>query len=430
MLKNNLKIKQTSSLILSTNMQEALYILQLPVMDLAQWIENQIEQNPLLEKRDETESILDEMDFYHQGFEVLNELDETFITSIFPEECYPETTLENRYASPISLYQHLLEQAQLTFPNIKDLQHAELIIGNLNQNGFLENFDPDPHILRIIQTFDPPGVAARSLKECFLIQLQYQKKEDSLLFCVIRDHFEEFLNNKWIILAKKLGISGAELKQSLKKEISYLNLDPTQHFENSPMIFLIPDVFIEFRDGVWNIKLNESPLPNFHLSSVYHPSLKSYYRRGKWVQKILKKREDIICEIVLVLVKKHESFFKGISDVIQPLTMQSVSQELHLHQSTIARAIKDKYLSCPRGIFSMKYFFPHFSTTKKNESTSSHIEAKQRLKQLIEQENKSSPLSDSYLSQALNDCGIVCARRTVAKYRKLLKIPSTYHRKK
>jgi RNA polymerase sigma-54 factor len=428
----DLKFKTQQALVLTMAMQQALHVLQLPITDLVQWVQLQIEQNPLLQF-DETpsEDHPGELDFENQGFEVLDHLDETFVQGIFPDEPIEEVvSLENFVQSSISLHEHLMQQARTIFHNPEQLAHAEQIIGNLDEKGFLGDFEADLQILKIVQTFDPPGIAARNLQESLLIQLLSQKKEDSLAYYLISQHFDDLLRCRLSYLAKKLRMTVADIQTSLQKDISSLDFHPASRFQTTLSAVVIPDIIIEQMDHGFQVKINESPLPRFILSSPSFANLNRHYTEGKWVERILARRRETLTKIAQYLLEKHAGFFSGTTQNPAPLSMQEIAQELQLHESTVARAVKDKYISCPKGIFSLKYFFPHISAKNKEGTAISHVSSKQLLLQLILHEDKNKPLSDSALGKAMTKAGIPCARRTIAKYRKALNIPSASYRRK
>jgi RNA polymerase sigma-54 factor len=402
---------------LTLSLQQAVHVLQLPIVELASWVQLQIEENPLLHQEYNPPA---EIDCDRSGFEVLEELDENFVQAVFPE--YPEElpSLENLIPSSPSLYHHLMEQAKAAFPDPIDLYMAEQIIGHLDFQGFLGDFKANGDILAKIQTFDPPGIAARNLQECLLIQL----KEKSLAFRLIKDHFDDLLHARWSLLTQKLSLTETEIQLILRQEISPLNFHPASKFCPPSSHFMIPDIVIDSNE---TIHINEEPLPQFTVQTSPCSDMDRYYTAGKWMEKILSRRRQILTQIMHSLIQKHPDFFQGATTVSHPLTLQQMAHELGLHHSTIARAVKDKYVACPQGIFPLRHFFPH--TLTKND-TVSHLSAKKLLQELIKNEDKKKPLSDSALMRLMQEAGIPCARRTVAKYRHLLQIPTASLRRK
>ncbi len=428
----DLKFKTQQALVLTMAMQQALYVLQLPITDLVQWVQLQIEQNPLLQfDESPPEDHPAELDFDAQGFEVLDHLDDTFVQGLFPDETFEEVvSLENLVHASTSLHDHLMEQARTAFHDLEQLDHAEQIIGNLDEKGFLGDFEADPHILTIVQTFDPPGIAARDLRESLLIQLRGKKKENSLAYFLIAEHYNDLLRCRLSYVAKKLHQTVGDIQAALQKDISSLDFHPASRFQTTPSAMVTPDIIIQQMDSGYQVKINESPLPRFILSPPSFANLNRHYTEGKWMEKILARRREILTKIVHYVLEKHAGFFSGMTQNLEPLSMQEIAQELQLHESTVARAVKDKYVSCPRGIFSLRYFFPYTSATNEQGTPISHVEAKQLLEKLIHTEDKNKPLSDNALARAMSKAGIPCARRTIAKYRKVLNIPPASHRRK
>lgn len=412
-IKNQLVFKLQQKL--NYALQQAVYVLQLPITDLAAFIELQIEQNPLMQPIYPTSQAASE-----KPFNLLDELDETFVEAVFPDHPQEAPALEKGITSKTTLYEHLMAQAQSYFSGA-DQQIAEQIIGHLDERGFLGDFKADRDILAKIQTFDPPGIAARDLQECLLIQLK--GREESLVYLVVRDYFNELIETKWSYLAQKLDRKGIE--SLLRQELSQLDFFPGLKFRHDPLPFTTPDILI---DSFGNIEINEELLPPFIL--LHCRELSHFYTQGKWVEKMVAKRRQILKLIMQTVMKKHADFFQGSQTVSSPLSMQELASELGLHISTVARAVKDKYVSTPQGLFPLSHFFPHTAAVTEEGEKVSDLKAKSLLKELIENEDKKKPHSDDTLAQLMQKAGIPCARRTVTKYRHLLKIPAAMKRRR
>lgn len=437
-----LELKERQKLVATAAMQQAFLVLQMPTYELAAWLQAQIDQNPVLECQEAKGEPLvhtptPEIDFEKQSFEVLDDLDETFCGSAFPDEFPRERKKEATSAYPLSLFEHLMQQAKEFFSSQEALAQAEAIIGNLDSRGFLGDAPADPDVLRKIQEFDPPGIAARNLQESLLIQLRFKRKEHSIAYCVIERYFEELLHNQFPELAKRLKIPIKELQATLQKEIAFLDFHPGYRFLSFTSPPLVPDVFIEKIDNTWQIILNDSHLPRFQIVPPAIDTLKSeekaYVRahiaQGKWLLRTLRKRHDTLKKIAHYLLKKQAHFFNGQPHKFQPLTLREAALELGFHESTVARAINDKYLSSPQGIFSLKSFFTHALHTPSGKKISTRT-ARDQIASLVASEDRHRPLSDEALVLALAKQGIPCARRTIAKYRKSLKIPKASQRKR
>ncbi len=425
-MKLELKLKPQQSMNMSLAMQQALQVLQLPVTELAAWVQQQIEENPVLQFEEERSE--EELDVEKTGFEILEHLDETFVQGIFPEEQTEFSPLE--VASPsISLYDHLMQQALSAFSTQEELGQAENIIGNLDEKGFLGTTEVDADVLAIIQSFDPPGIGARTLQECLLIQLKLQKKEKCLSYLLIQNYFHHLLQGRLSLIGKELHLKSSDIQAVLRKEISPLDFHPGAKFTSKMSPTPIPDIIIEQIDQEYQIKINDSDIPRYILHAPSFAHLSHHYARGKWMEKVLARRSQILTQITRHLLENHASFFSGKKDELEPLSIQKMAEHLQLHESTIARAVKDKYLSCPKGIFPLKYFFQKVSSTNEKGEKISSQTLKKLLKKMIEEEDKQNPLSDEHLSHFMSQAGSPCARRTVAKYRRLLNIPPATHRK-
>ncbi len=437
-IKTNNSLSQT--LIASLAMQQAFFVLKLPQVELAEWIHLQIEQNPLLqvqETRGPSVPVLEEteLDFNKKDFEVLNHLDDSFKTAVFPEDREKITFPEETLSYSISLFDHLKEQAQEIFSG-KQLEKAEEIIGSLDHLGFLGETPVDEEILKIIQTFDPPGIAARNLRDSLLIQLKALGEETSLLYTIISLHFQDLLHNRFLGLEKKLQLSPHTLKRRIKKKLFSLDFQPGAKFTRACAPSLIPDIFVYKIGDEWKIDIDESFLPHINLvhpasdafSSSDKTYIKSHLTQGKWLLHIIRRRHTTLKKITTYLLKHQQDFFNGDLHQLIPLNMQEAAKELGLHASTVARATFHKYISTPHGIFALRNFFSHALKTSHHKPISHHT-VKQLLLNLIAQENKRQPLSDERIVDILVKKGINCARRTITKYRKSLHIPSSQKRK-
>lgn len=436
-----MEIKTTKSLsqtlIPSLAMQQAFFVLQLPQVELAEWIHLQIEQNPLLhiqETKGPIRQILEEeeLDFNIRNFEILNHLDDSFKTAIFPEDQDRLTSQEEILSNSISLYDHLKEQAQEMFSG-KDLKEAEKIIASLDHLGFLGTTAVNEDILKIVQTFDPPGIAARDLRESLLLQLKYKGEENSLLYTIISLHFQDLLHNRFLDLEKKLELPAHTLKKRIRKKLFSLNFQPAAKFTRDYTQALIPDIYVYKIGHEWHIEIDESFLPSFNLihfdnNATDKSYIKSHITQGKWLLHIIRRRHTTLKTISSYLLKHQQAFFNGDLHQLIPLNMQQAAQEIGLHASTIARATSHKYISTPHGIFALRNFFSHALKTSHHKPVSHHT-VKQLLLNLIKQENKQMPLSDEQIVEIFLTKGINCARRTITKYRKHLHIPSSLKRR-
>jgi RNA polymerase sigma-54 factor len=446
--------KQIQRLILSPQMQQALHLLQLPVLELEGVIEEELAQNPLLEFSESEESFNDE------EFEILRSIEEELRPPSFQgkrEEEDLKSFIENTIAYENSLFDHLMIQAYETFDDPEERRIAEVIIGNLDHDGLLSTpleeiaaiAGKDCNILlpilREIQTFEPLGVGAQNLKESLLIQLKGLGKEKSLAYRIIQNHFDEVMHNKIPVIAKSLNRSAKEIRDVIIHEIAHLDLHPGTnkaegHYKQI-VHHLTPDLTIAISEGKFSIEINDETIPSLRLNRDYLHMLqdnalpeetRSYIQEkiasGKWLLRNLHERHQTLYRIAQQLIQNQTTFFSSPKGSLVPLTMKEIAEKLELHESTVARAVANKYICCPRGILPLRSFFTHAYTTESGENISAHT-VKELLIQILEKEDKGVPLSDEAISVMIKEKGIPCARRTVAKYRQELGIGNTTQRR-
>ena len=444
--------RQKQELVMTQAMQKAMQILQMPTLELAAWLKNEINQNPLLEDlssssdKEKEAKATDMEDFAH-----FYEMDESFQKGVYSSQNEWQAEKEekkHKYRQSLattqcSLYEHLMQQLRCHLADPNELKCAEYLIGLLDSKGFIPlplseiaeqapfSLDTLEIALKRIQTLDPVGLGALDAQESLLIQLKEQKKEGSLAFKLLKHHYMDLLQNRWPYLQKKYQVTSLQIEEAIQHDIAHLAPFPGLQFTESfePPIF--PDVILLKVQKKWKIKLHKSALPRFRLSEAYmsyqhdkklplseRQTVKGFVASAKWLEKVLKQREKLIEEITAIIVHTHESFFHEESSKLAPLSVHEVAEQIQVSPSTIHRAIRDKYLSYQGRLFSFKSFF------------TSNSSAKELLQQLVQNEDKKAPLSDTKLSELLNSRGVPCARRTIAKYRKELRIGAAAQRKK
>lgn len=426
----NQNIHVNQQFLLSLSMQKALFILQMPIMELKEWLEQELSINPILEK----------IEGPSQRSDSYSCLGQQIRSSLY--------NLEELTPQPVSLYQHMLNQCTLFFSNPEDLWIAIHIIGNLDQNGFfteipeelssLEDPEKIERILDQIHQMEPPGIGARSIQESLLLQLMALNKQNTLIYWIIENYYTELLEQKFSFLGKKCHLSTNLIQSTIQKELSLLNPYPGLRFIEKINPPLIPDVIIEQIEGKWSIRTNDTALSAFRLNPKYqeaYPNLcqadrkffLTHYNSAKWISRSIKKRNTTLIGVVKYIIKKQTSFFDKGNNELLPMTYEEIAEELELSQSTIARAVAEKTLIWEQGLFPLKFFFSR-SSNKQSETASSY-NTKQLLQKMIYEENKNAPLSDTELVDKMRRKGFQCARRTVAKYRQSLKIAPASHRK-
>lgn len=410
-----LKGNQNQHLVLTQAMQRSLYVLQLPVEELSDFLEQELIDNPALERLDSSDE-----------YEPQEEHDASTAEEMNRTKAFQESLLTYH----TSMFEHLMTQARERFENEADLRDAQEIIGNLNERGYYTEPITDDRmhmILTTIQSFHPPGIAARDLRDSLLIQLREKGKQDSKVYELVTRYFEALLQNRRPFLQKKLKISPQELT-FLIKEIATLNFHPASSFRHSVSAHITPDLYLDFHNENWEVRINDEPMPLFRLSPEWmqlatsdlenNSTIRQHLAAGKWLIRILFKRERTLRALAAFLIKHNAPFLLGKARCHTPLVMKELAELLGVHESTITRAISGKYLLCPAGLFSIRSFFSEERKT-----------AKTLLKDLIQKENKKAPFSDDILSQKISAHGFPCARRTIAKYRRELNIPPKHLRK-
>lgn len=433
-------LKQSQQLLLSLSMQKALFVLQLPILELREWLEEELSLNPVLERK--------ESEFAHESNTCFEEERNTDCYRAQEEYYTPEDAVTEPLEQSSSLFTHLMTQAKLVFSTKEELWIAEQLIGNLDEKGFLNTLPENvcfffskakiEEVVSEIQQMDPIGICVKSPQESLLLQLEALGKKDSLIYWIIENHYEELLQQRFSFLEKKSHIPAEELQTLLKKELMFLDPYPGLRFQSSCNQTIVPDVIVEKETHKWKIHINDGPLPRFEVTKEYEsvygdlsPSDKKYfakhYSSAKWIVKAVKKRNETILSIVKCILKKQSQFFDSDKNELTPLSMAEIAEELSLNESTIARAVSNKYIACPQGVLPLKSFF--CSSLSKEASHISNYNAKQILQKIILEENKSRPLSDTALVKKMQRMGFTCARRTVTKYRKALNIAPASKRK-
>jgi len=337
--------------------------------------------------------------------------------------------------------------------NTSDRQIAELIIGNIDDAGFLQT-GPDEiaqntgmdaadltRVLEFVQTFHPVGVGARDLRECLLIQLKRLSKEQSLEYRIVDRHLEDLGKRRFPEIARRLGTT-AEQVQRAANFIATLDPKPGQIFTPDPNNYVLPDVTVEKIGGEWTISLNGEQIPHLRISNTYKDlmsqdkggaDVKDYIRdkirSGKFLIKSIHQRQQTISNIAHEIVTRQKDFLEHGPSALKPMTMVQIADIVGVHETTVSRAISGKYMATPQGVFDMKYFFTPGYQTSGGESMS-NTSVKGAIAELVKAEDPKGPLSDKEIVEILEKRGIPIARRTVAKYRGELNILPSNMRKR
>src|SRR5436189_4336735 len=459
--------------VLSPQLQQSLLILQTPLLELRNLVQQEMQTNPVLEELpdepgsdgpDGAEPSADSN--FKEEFEKLASLDEEWRDYMAQSSSYSrdgsrgsqEAKDKRQFffdsiAVQETLQQHLITQLNQTVLNANDRKAAELIIGNIDDNGFLQSTPEEmalssgiakedfEKMLALIQSFYPPGVGARDLRECLLIQLQREGKESSLEYKVISEHMEDLGKRRFPEIARRMNIS-VEKVQKCANRIARLNPRPGQAFAAAPQNYVLPDVTVEKVDGDYQIILNNEQIPHLRISNIYKDiiaqdnngaDVKDYIRdkirSGKFLIRSIHQRQQTISNIAHQIVSRQRDFFEHGPSHLKPMTMGDIADAIGVHETTVSRAVSGKYMETPQGIFDMKYFFtPGYQTT--TGESMSNTSVKEAILDLVKHENGNAPLSDQEIVEILGERGIPIARRTVAKYRTELDILPSHMRRK
>lgn len=473
--KSNQNQQQIQRLIMSPAMQQAVHLMQLPALELGEFIENSLEQNPVMERIEEDEDnspdeaeiepfAEQELTFDENDFSVMQQLEEDF-RDYFEEENGQRTArtmaddrlqtfLEQSIRSQPTLFEHLTEQSDAIFSNPKERALAAAIIGNLDEFGYLHiplseiaalqhvSEKKLSDILKVIQTFEPYGVAASSLQECLLIQLRCWGLHNTLAAKIIEHHFDDLLHNRIPAIQKGLGCSAKQVTEEMHHHLARLDLRPGACFLQRTAQAIVPDATVHVEGDGYRIEINNDFVPSMRINHRYmrmaadatvgHETkqfIHHHVTSAKWLLRNIQQRNDTLERIVKALSEKQSQFFNSEDGQIAPLTMGVIATELGMHESTVARAVANKYVQTPRGLLALRSFFSNAYTTQEGKEISSSA-VREVLQELIDKEDKKHPLSDASLADLLKEKGIPCARRTVAKYRGELNLGNAQQRKR
>jgi RNA polymerase sigma-54 factor len=465
------EIKLSQQLIMTPQLQLAIKLLQLPRLDLAGFLKEELESNPVLD--DEEESCDEPDKELKAGKEDMDwEAYAESYSSKPPEFAFRRDNesdgdlIEKTLTKKTTLTDYLMWQLRMSdfTPQQKDV--GAFLIGNIDEDGYLrvvEGYSDDTayleeslkevskitgasvtdidEVLKKVQQFDPPGVAARNLKECLLLQVRLLPVRDAVLEAVISNHLEDIEKRKYKVISSALKVSFESIVDVVKV-ISTLNPRPGRAYDSEEVHTVIPDVYVHKVGDEYVITLNEDGLPKLRISSYYKKLImnkdetndaKSYVkerlRAAMWLIKSIHQRQRTIYKVVESIVKLQREFLdKGI-EYLRPMVLRDVAEDIEVHESTVSRVTSNKYVHTPRGIFELKYFF----STSINKTDGTDVSAdliKEKVKKIIINEDSRRPLSDEKIAKIIKNTGIVLARRTVAKYRESMSIlPSSKRRR-
>lgn len=432
--------QQTLKLHMTTELRQAISILQYSTQELIQYLRDMTLENPLI-------------DFQEPEFIGTAHLYDSF--SAKGRKGNPKTPADPMSfieAKPASLQEELMEQARWSSPDDRTFQTLAYLILQLDEDGYLRedlettatqlnrSLDEVDAALRHVQTFEPAGIGARNLKECLLLQIDRRHPENWVAQALVRDHLNGVAEQKWAYLARELSISEEEIQRAAGL-IRTLNPKPADAFAKESTAFITPDLFVEKAGYDYTIGVFDHSLPTIRLNHEYDSLLASppqgdlskylyqKYKQVNWLIKSIEQRRETLIKVATTIMRKQRSFLTNGTMFLAPLTLREVADDVGVHESTVSRAIREKYIQTPQGVFELKTFF---SSKVKTEGLSelSSTSVKLLIKEMIKQEDKHHPFSDQKISETLKTAkGIRLSRRAVAKYRLELNIPSSNKRK-
>lgn len=456
-----MKLEQTQKLAMTPELRQAIMVLQLSATDLAQYVENAMLENPLLEiteEEHEEKPSKDEDSFSEEWCDYLAEcgqIERTFEKAAGYEE-KEHYSLEHYVAQIPSLQDHLYLQLRLTLSDPKDMEIGEFLIGNINERGYL-NIDLEEvqkisghqledieRILQVIQSLDPSGVGARDLQECLLIQLDHYEQHTPILDKMIRFHLDDIANGNLSKIAASTGIT----VQEVQKEADLIRLlDPIpgcNFYLPGENRYIVPDVVIEKVNGEYVIIVDDIAVPRLTINRNYQRMVKqktgcdqgtvdfiqNKMKAALWLIRSIEQRRLTLYKVVQCIIDYQWEFLdKGVK-YLKPLNLKQIADMADLHESTVSRATANKYVQTPQGLFEIKFFF---TSGVENAAAGGMVAAesvKHAMKEIITTEDLYNPYSDQQLCDLLQKKGINIARRTVAKYRKEIGVPSMRQRKR
>lgn len=443
----NLHLQQEQKLVMTQELQLAVKILQLTSMELNEYIQEQLIENPMLEimERDNSEEAPYEKDRLDYLMDMGNDYRENYQGDEDSEFVSPL----NFIAREKDLWEYLKDQLNLLILSPEIFNIGEYIIDNIDENGYLTidtdniinkfnaSSDEVESIITLVQSFEPVGICARSLSECLIIQLRNIGELDSVIQNIVENMLEDVADGRLSKIAKQNGISMEEVSYYVGI-IKGLEPKPGKTFSSETPKYIVPDVIVEKHEGKYLVTVNNDYVPHLKINNLYrklirdksspeYKFIKDRMDSALWIIKSIEQRMQTIGRVVEAIVEHQMDFFEKGSE-FKPMSLHQIAEITELHESTVSRAIRGKYVQTPRGVFEIKKFFVRGMQSTSGEEIAT-VKIKGRIKELIQKENSKKPLSDQQLSEMLGAEGFVISRRTVAKYREELGIQSSSKRK-
>lgn len=450
-IEQKLNITQKTSVVMTTQLQKAIHLLQLPQQDLAQYITEFAAQNPLLELETHDNNALPPEDLNPDTGESFDKM----IFSDYMPTTKSSGTYENILRQEETLEDHLLQQLHISTSDKTLHTIGEYLIYNIDPCGYwhetIEETAKKCHVpiktmekaITLLKTFDPIGIFSSSLAECLQKQLE-DKNQLTKPFCAFLENLDLLEKHNIKGLQEKCQVPLTQLKDMLR-QLQQLDPKPGLRFSNIRTQNVMPDVYVYYAEDTWRIELDTRILPKVLMNQDYYHEIsntpcnkeekryiKNAYIEANWLLKSLNQRADTILNVATKIVSLQKAFFNHGLRFLKPLTLQDIATDLDIHESTVSRVVNEKFMATPKGVFPFKYFFSsgiqRGGLTAMAQHSSTFV--RNRIKILIDGEEKAAPLSDQVLTSILEKEGITIARRTVTKYREGFNIPSSSYRRK
>lgn len=471
-IQQKLHTRLVQKLVLTPSLQQAIKLLPMSTLELADLLNQEVVENPLLEevpteelqpadpavtaeKSEEMSPPAEKNDTWDDGdYEYFfgDYLDDGYRPRA-PQEVKELPPIENTLSTTASLADHLLWQLSMQTSDDLLREIGAAIIGNLNDDGYLVASVDEiaamgnwpvaevERALGLVQQFDPVGVAARDLRECLCLQLRHLGLEGTPTEKIVTEHLRLLQNHQVPEIARKLNMSLDELKQHVEI-VRHLDPKPGSRLNAKPSQYVIPDVYVAKIEDQYVAALNEEGLPQLRISPVYRRLLdksggsndetrayvREKFRSALWLIKSVDQRQKTIHKVATSIINFQREFLDHGIEHLRPLVLRDVANDIGMHESTVSRVVNNKYMHTPQGVFEMKYFFHSGISSSFGDNVSS-VTIKQRIRKIIENEDSRRPLSDSKIVSILQKEGLMLARRTIAKYREELKIPTSNQRR-
>jgi RNA polymerase sigma-54 factor len=473
-----LSLRQSQRVVMTPLLQQAIQLLQLSTLELQEVVQKELLENPLLEEvapetNENPEAVAtapdapaptpvepapvepaptSERQTDDLPFDLTSVMfdDNGEERSLVAQEEREELPFENIVRSVNSLTDHLDEQLRFTVEDPLVRRIGTEIIGNLDEDGYLRaelseiaercetTVDQVEKVLMLIQAFDPPGVAARSIQECLLIQLKVDPNPDPVSVEIVEEHFDELTRRRYPDIARSLKLPLDRVMESVE-EIMGLEPKPGRRFGGADSRYIVPDVVVHKMGGEYVVVLNEDGIPRLRVNALYRSLLRNSgdearayveqkLRSAVWLIKSVDQRQRTLRKVTQSIVKFQRDFLDKGLPCLRPLSLRDVGEDIGMHESTISRVTTNKYVETPQGLFELKFFFHSGIASGDGEMVSS-VSVKKMIQDLLANEDPAKPLSDQEVAQILKGRGLTIARRTVAKYREELGILPSHQRR-